>query len=162
MSAAWPIRPAWIFPLVYLVHLLDERFFGAGTAAWSTTHAGIDFTNEAWLVVNVLSFALFAGVAFAADRGRLPDWVFVTLASHLLLHGGMHVAGTLARPEPFPGVVSSALFNVPFALFVFLGGARFLDRRVWLGAAALGLATMQPIYHSLFRFLRPELLGGTP
>ena len=44
------------FPAAYAVHLLDERFYGEGTAAWSTAHAGIEFSNPAWWGINLVSF----------------------------------------------------------------------------------------------------------
>ena len=156
-AVAW-----WLFPLVYLAHLLDERFYGEGTAAWSTAHAGIDFSNDAWLAVNVASLLVMTIAAWAMDRGRLPAWVALTLAGHLLLHAFMHVAGTLARSSVFPGVGTSVLICLPFASFVIARAWRRFEPRVAIAALALSLATMQPLYHYLLDTLRPVILGGGP
>ncbi|GEM_PF-6757334 len=153
MSATRIVRRWWILPLVYLVHLLDERIFGDGTAAWATTYGGVDFTNEAWLAVNVASFALLFGAAFATDRRRFPEWVFATLAVHLLLHAFVHVGGTLARPVPFPGVLTSVVLLLPVSLVLLRRAARSLPRARFALGCGVGILTMQPIYDFLLRLL---------
>ena len=61
------------FPAIYFVHLLDERFWGVGTANWATAHGPLYFTNYAWLWVNVPSMLALALVVVLVARGAILD-----------------------------------------------------------------------------------------
>ncbi len=76
----------WLFPPAYLVHLLDERFFGNGTAAWATAHMGVYLTNDAWLIINVVWFLLLTLSTWLVSPGVVSGvticlpWAVITFA----------------------------------------------------------------------------------
>ena len=92
---ALPIRPtrpgAVLYPIVYLVHLIDERYYSIGTAEFSTQQFGVYFTNQAWWAVNVPSLIVLAATATLVARHVWPQWLAVALATHVALHGLMRV-----------------------------------------------------------------------
>ena len=149
----WPL-----FPVVYLIHLLDERFFGVGTANWSTLNDILYFTNEGWLWVNIPSFLLMLAASSAAGRGRLPQWVFVSIAMHLLLHGLMRISGSVVMPTLAPGVVTGALLCVPVSTFVYRRALGVLRPATLVRASLVGVATLQPVYHWLLHPWLPQPL----
>ena len=142
--------------MVYLAHLLDERFFGEGTAAWATEHTHLYFTNTAWFWVNLPSFVLFSWTAALAASGRLPVWCQVGLCTHLLLHALARVVGSLGTATLAPGVITGVALCTPAAFAVLARARPSLSQRGLAVGSAVGLASFQPLWHFL---LHPFLAG---
>ncbi len=76
----------WAFPPVYLIHLVDERFWPPGTADWATANSFLYFTNEAWLWVNAPSMLVVLLATALISARRLPEWVTVAMGLNVALH----------------------------------------------------------------------------
>jgi hypothetical protein len=144
-SAAWLA----LLPAVYLIHLLDERLSGIGTAEFATRYLEIRFTNSAWLAVNAPSFLAFAASALLVARHRWPDWVAVALATHLALHGLGRVPTSAWFATLAPGVVSGLAVCLPSGVATLLRGHRALTRAQFRIGVLVGLASFQPFWHFL-------------
>ena len=118
-------RWLWLFPPAYLAHLIDERFWGPGTANWAYANTGIYFTNAGWLAVNVPSMVLLT-VAAALSAARIwPQWVGVALAVHFVLHALVRIIGTPATGQIAPGVVTGVpMMRTSVSCPTFRAGAR--------------------------------------
>ena len=154
-----PIRWIWLFPPVYLTHLIDERFYGIGTAEWASHHTGVCFTNAAWLAVNVPSFLLLTLAAWLVARRSWPLWVAVALATHVGIHGVGRIVGTFAFESVSPGVLTGVIACLPLALFTYMRTVRVLSRGQLLAGFLAGVATLQPLWHGLL--LTVLLSGGS-
>ncbi len=148
----------WLFPPGYLVHLVDERFFGEGTAAWATAHMGVHLTNQAWLVINVVWFVGFLLVTWLIARGSLPEWVALALATHFAIHALTRVWGSAVFPGWSPGVVSGVAVGLPWAGAVFLRGLRELETKQVALAVGCGVLSLQPLWD----FLMLPILSPRP
>lgn len=144
-SAGW----IWLFLPVYLLHLLDERFFAMGTAEWATLHMGVYLTNEAWLVINVAWLAGLTLVVTLMARGAWPDWVAIVLATHLAIHSLTRVVGSIVFPGWCPGVVSGVGVGLPWATVTFVRGLRALPPRQLISGVVLGVLSLQPVWDFL-------------
>ena len=153
-----PTRWVWLFPPVYLAHLIDERFYGIGTAEWASHHTGVCFSNAAWLAVNVPSFLLLTLAAWLVARRSWPLWVAVALATHVGIHGVGRVVGSLVFESVSPGVVTGVIACLPLALFTYMRTARVLSRGQLLAGFLVGVATLQPLWHGLLLSVLPS--GG--
>ena len=147
------------FPPVYLLHLLDERFWGVGTANWATAHSYLYFTNYAWLWVNVPSMLALTLVVLLVARGRAPDWWVVALSVHLLLHGTMRVGGSFFYSSVSPGILTGVVLCVPLACRGLILAKRTLPKRALRLGVVAGLISFQPFWHVL---LHPLLPGAPP
>lgn len=141
-SRAWL---AW-FPVVYLLHLVDERYYWIGTANFATQYLGIYFTNAAWWAINVPSMLLLAGVAALVARGRWPEWVAIALAVHLALHGLGRVPTSLWTGTIAPGLLSGVLLCAPLSAAT-LWKARSLSGAHWRAGVLAGVVSFQPFWH---------------
>jgi hypothetical protein len=139
----------WLFPPVYLVHLLDERLFGIGTAEFATRYLGMHFTDFAWLLVNVPSFLLVTLTAWLVARRSWPQWLAVTLATHLALHALGRVPTSIWFSTIAPGLLSGLLLCLPLAVATWIWAERGLSRTQLLRGLLLGLASFQPLWHFL-------------
>ena len=148
----------WLFPPVYFVHLLDERFFGIGTAAWATRHMGVHLTNEAWLIINIVWFLLLTLITWLVARGTLPNWVVVILATHIAIHALTRVWGSVVFPGWSPGVLTGVVVGLPWAAVVFYRALRMYSRRQLALGVIGGIVSLQPIWD----FLMLPILSPRP
>ncbi len=149
-------RPASLAPwlvVAYVTHLVDECSTGRGLAEWATRVAGIPFSNDAWLLVNTISLAVFGGLAWAIFSKRLGALTLLLLAGHLFMHGTQHLAGALRFGEFSPGIVTGLVACLPASLLACKVALRSVSiGRAWIGFG-VGAATFQPIWHMLFLVL---------
>ncbi|MGI9592040.1 MAG: hypothetical protein ACR2P8_11780 [Myxococcota bacterium] len=150
---------AWlaVFPVVYLVHLVDERYFWIGTAEFSTRYFGIYFTNGAWWAVNVPSLLLVILASVLTARGTWPQWVAIALAVHLLLHGLLRIPTSLWTLEIAPGLLTGVALCAPLAAATLRRGYGAFPRPEWNRGLVVGLLSFQPLWHAV---LLPFLPAG--
>lgn len=141
--------PRWfaMFPVVYFVHLLDERYFWIGTAEFATEYLGIYFTNGAWWAVNVPSLILLTTAAIMAARGSWPQWVGTALGVHLACHGLGRVPTLLWTMEIAPGLVTGLLLCTPLAAAALWRGYTSLHTRDFAIGIVVGNLSFQPFWH---------------
>jgi hypothetical protein len=142
-SNAW----IWLFPLVYLAHLIDERYFWIGTADFATRYLGIYFTNAAWWLINVPSLLLFTLAVILIVRGTWPQWVAIALATHLALHGLGRIPTSLWTLTIAPGLVTGLLLCTPLAAVTLWRALSVLPRRSFVRGVMVGAASFQPFWH---------------
>jgi hypothetical protein len=140
---------AWLalFPVVYLLHLADERYYWIGTADFATQYLGIYFTNSAWWAINVPSMLLLAGVTVLLARGRWPEWVAIPLAVHLALHGLGRVPTSLATSTVAPGLLSGLILCTPLSAATLWKARRAFSGAQWRAGVLAGVLSFQPFWH---------------
>ena len=140
--------------VVYAAHLVDERYYWIGTADFATRYLGIHFTNTAWWAVNVPSIVLFSLAGALVARGTWPQWVALSLAVHLALHGLGRLPTSIWTREVAPGLVSGLLLCTPVAAVTFWRGYESLSRWETTRGVVVGVASFQPLWHfALLPFL---------
>ena len=149
VAAGFPPRWIWLFPLVYGLHLLDERFVGPGVAVWSTQAFGITFTNEAWLAVNVPTFAVLAVATWFVSRGYWPSWVTAALATHVAAHAILHTGASAWAVSWSPGLATSLLACVPLAVATFSRAFVSLTPGQLCRGVLGGVLSFQPLWHAV-------------
>jgi hypothetical protein len=157
MSAAPLLSSRWVslYPAVYFAHLLDERFFGVGTALWWMSRTGVYFTNSGWLAVNIPWFAFMCVAAWAVAMRRLPSWVELSLATHLALHALVRIVGSLVFLEWSPGVMTGVILCLPVAGFSWIRARELSGRERRIGILC-GVLSFQPVWHTVLLPLLPQ------
>ncbi len=146
----------WLFPPAYLAHLIDERFWGPGTANWAYANTGVYFTNAGWLAVNIPSMVLLTVAAALAAARVWPQWVGVALAVHFALHALVRIIGTAATAQVAPGVVTGVLICLPLALPTLSRGYRRLSMPDYRKGLLAGVFSFQPLWHTVLLPLLPK------
>ena len=149
---------AWLslFPVVYLAHLADERWFWIGTADFSTRYFGIYFTNSAWWAINVPSMIVLALATALLARGSWPQWVAIALAIHLALHGLLRVPTSLWTLAIAPGLITGFLLCIPLSAATLWRARRAFSRREAVNGLIAGVASFQPLWHFALLPLLPR------
>lgn len=136
-----------LFPLVYMLHLIDERYYSIGTADFATQYLGIYFTNAAWWAVNIPSLLLLAGATVLVARGQWPEWVAITLAMHLAIHGLGRVPTSLWSGTIAPGLLSGLLLCTPLSAATLWRARHAFSGAQWRNGVLAGVASFQPFWH---------------
>ncbi len=160
-STAPILSRTWLslFPPIYLLHLLDERFFGDGTAAWASEHMGVYLTNEAWLVINVAWFLGLSLATWLVSRRILPEWIVASLATHLAIHALTRLWGSAVFVGWSPGVLSGVVVCLPWATVALVRANQRLPTRQLVLGVACGILSLQPLWDF---FMLPMLMTNPP
>ena len=140
---------AALYPVAYLLHLIDERYYWIGTADFSTQFFGVYFTNEAWWAVNVPSLVIVTVTAILVVRQVWPQWLAVALATHVALHGVMRVPTSAWMLTIAPGLISGLVLCIPLSVFTLIWGWSALRRTQFRNGILVGIASFQPLWHFL-------------
>lgn len=140
----------WLFALIYGLHLLEEGLLPPGMVRWSNDF-GYSFSFEHWFVVSSASFVLFSGASWLVARGSWPSWVLVALATHIGLHGLLHLGASVWVRSVSPGTLTGILLALPLSVWTFRWALQELDRKLLLRSALLGAATFQAPWDLMIR-----------
>ena len=150
----------WLYPLVYFVHLVDERYFGVGTADFAAQLLDIYFTNTAWWWVNVPSMLLLGFATERVVRGAWPMWVVLAMAVHLAYHGLGRIPTSLWTASIAPGLLSGVVLCAPLALATAVWARERFTRRDVARGVVVGHLSFQPLWHLLLFPLLPTAPGA--
>lgn len=130
------LRLGWLFPVTYLIHILEEWF--GGFVAWYARTVGAGLGEGAFLSLNVAALAgMTLGVVLAYKFGALR-WLIVSFGAVTALNGAAHVAASLATLSYSPGVVSGALVWLPLGFVTVRAGRGALKRRSFVAGLVVG------------------------
>jgi hypothetical protein len=134
--------PAWLFAVVYALHLLDEGIIAGGLPEWST-QIGFHMSIANWLPVSSISFVVFITAVALVARRTWPSWVLISLAVHILLHALIHLGASTWWRSLSPGVISGVVLAFPLAIWTSYWAIHALDRRTLTRAVAIGALSFQ-------------------
>jgi hypothetical protein len=130
------LRLGRLFPVTYLIHILEEWF--GGFVAWYARAVGAGLGEGAFLSLNAAALAgMTLGVVLAHKFGALR-WLLVSFAAVAALNGATHVAASLATNSYSPGVVSGALVWLPLGFATVRAGRGALKRRSFVAGLVVG------------------------
>lgn len=125
---------AWLYPITFLIHILEEYFGGFYT--WASRNEGIQFTEGAFLSLISLAFVLVFVAAFLISRSAQMDWLLVCLAVVITLNTFSHGFDSVASMSYSPGVLSGLILWLPLGLLTLWKGLpRISQRSRWSGVA---------------------------
>ncbi len=131
------LRLGWLFPLTYLIHVLEEWF--GGFVAWYARAFCGGLSESAFLVANAAGLVgMSLGVALAYKFGAMR-WLFVSFGAAAFVNGVAHVAASLATLSYSPGVVSGAFIWLPLGFVTVRAGRGGLTRRSFAAGIIVGV-----------------------
>ena len=144
MNGRWYLVWAWVFPLTYLLHIIEEYWGGEGYSAYLLRLRGIHLSSTTFLIAHGFGLVLMVAGIILAWQFKFPNLLIVILASVVLLNGLGHTFISLLYAQYIPGLVTSILIWIPLGgttLLTFRG--RMSNIRYWLSmaiGAAISLA----------------------
>lgn len=148
----------WGFPLIFLLHDLEEIFTFEGFIKSRLTGYDlpgpilnfVDLTTAEFLVAVIFIFALTILVSYIGSRGKgnqVNLFIFLVGISILLINSITHVAQALIFYSYVPGLVTAIILVLPYTIYT-LNKFRLdyqLDRRHLVFLLMAGLLLQMPL-----------------
>jgi uncharacterized protein with HXXEE motif len=119
-----------LFPLVYLVHIIEE-VRGVGHAFNVSLNTFLILSAATWLLMIV-------GIVLAQRLG-FPHFIAVCLGSTIFLNGLWHIFNSLMNRGFEAGVVSGTVIFIPLGVATLIDLRNSMRRQRYMVAMVLGL-----------------------
>lgn len=134
--ALWPL----LFPLAYLLHIVEEVLGGVGFVQWTSYHLGGRLTVPLFALINGIAWPAVLVAAIVGSRVANVRWVLVAVASILFVNGFLHVGSSIVTSSYSPGTLTGVLLYLPLTIWALRRLVREVPRNgIWIGVLT-GLA----------------------
>ncbi len=105
----------WVLalPVLYALHLLEERFAGIGFPDWLNQYMGADLSMADFLAINVVAFSAVVLVTILFVRGIIPILPILVIVTVFGLNGLIHLATSVTTESYSPGTLSGLVGYLP-------------------------------------------------
>jgi len=119
-----------LFPLVYLLHIIEE-----------VRGVGHDFnvSLNTFLILSAATWVLMIVGVVLAHRLGFPHFIAVCLGSTVFLNGLWHIFNSVSNRGFEAGVISGTLLFIPIGLATLIGLRNSMRRQRYIVGAGLGL-----------------------
>ena len=123
---------AWLLPVFYLVHLLEEYYAGETFPVWFSRVLGADLSKEEFIWINSIGMSIFLFSAILYTLTRRNAVMVAVLGTVLFLNGFLHLFSSILSFSYSPGTISGLIIYIPmgYALRNFASPA--LPQNIWL------------------------------
>ncbi len=125
-------RLLWLFPLIYLLHIIEERW-GVGAPH------GINLSMKAFVILTGLGLVLMVFGVFLSLRLGFPQFLAVALGTLSVVNALSHIANCIYISGYDAGVITGTLLFLPLGLITLISFRRSLRAKRFLTAMAIGL-----------------------
>lgn len=138
-AAAAPAgRWAWLFPLAYGLHIVEECLLHF--PQWVAQRFGPFVGDRQFLLLNVALWLLMVACVLAVRARSAMAWLVLALAAVLGVNAALHLLGSAATRSYSPGSITAAFLYLPLVLYAFRQILPRVARGRALRAVALGAA----------------------
>jgi hypothetical protein len=147
---------AWLFPVTYLAHILEEALMGDRFSFWVLRITGREMSRRAFLTLNGLLLAgMIGGVLLI--RARQSVWLVPALGILVGVNGLGHLIGAITTRAYAPGVVTGVLMWIPLGAIALLGTTLWLTPGAWALGVGAGLLMCGLVFALGFGSSRPAM-----
>ncbi len=119
MNKLKPKFIVWLFPFAYLIHLLDEFFFGGGFAMWYSNLLNANLSEYDFLIINSTAFVLVITVSILYSLGKIKNFIPAVLGTLFFMNGLVHLMLSVATWIYSPGTISGIIIYIPLGVIVY-------------------------------------------
>jgi len=142
MSAATMPSWAWLFPVTYVLHVLEEAHAGESFGRWIGHVIGRQLgLREFYLVNGLLWLAMVAAIRLFRT-GPPAVWLLAALGSIVTVNGIGHLVGTLMIRVYSPGLVTGMTLWVPLGLVALWWARTKGSLGLWYSGVFVGILLM--------------------
>ena len=130
-------RLAWLLPLAYAFHILEEWF--GGFPEWIALVVGSPLPRASFIVISAIAMAAMIVATRAATASERYAWAGVAVATILLVNALTHALGTVVTGTYSPGMTTALLLYVPLAGLVLQRAVSQAQRSVFRTGLVTGI-----------------------
>lgn len=135
---------AWLYPLTFLIHMIEEYLGGFYT--WASQKQGIQFTETDFLILISLAMLLISIAAGLISRSTRMDWLLVCLALVILLNVVSHSIDSMVTQSYSPGLVSGLVLWLPLGVLTLWRGFPMVSVRSRWSGVLVGIFVYLVVY----------------
>ena len=119
MDKLKPKQIAWLMPLAYMFHLLDEYFMGEGFPDWFSGVFKVDLSNIDFAIINSVGLIATIVIVFLYNIDKVNSFVIAALGTLFFVNGIIHFLASLFTLSYSPGTISGILLYLPLGYLIF-------------------------------------------
>ncbi|MEX0787693.1 MAG: HXXEE domain-containing protein [Anaerolineales bacterium] len=146
---------AWLFPVTYLAHILEEALMGDRFSFWARRITGREMSRRAFLTLNGLLLAAMTG-GILLIRARQWVWLVPALGILVAVNGFGHLIGAISSRAYAPGLITGVVMWIPLGSIALLGSTIWLTPGAWSLGVVAGLVMCGLIFALGFGSSRPS------
>ena len=108
---------AWILPIGFFLHQLEEYF--GGFLEWYPSVMNATLSQEDFIIINSIGLSIVVLFAITYNLGVRNNFVFVVIGTLLFVNGIVHILATLFTWTYSPGVISGVVILLPLGRIVY-------------------------------------------
>ena len=105
------IQIAWLLPLAFFIHLIEEYF--GGLTDWFFSVLNFKMSDESFLVINLTALSIMLLFALAFSLGFRSKVILTVLITVLFANGIVHLLASIFTMTYSPGVISGTVLYLP-------------------------------------------------
>ncbi|MGH9968673.1 MAG: HXXEE domain-containing protein [Pyrinomonadaceae bacterium] len=123
----------WLFPVTYLLHIIEECYGGGGYSAYLERLRSIHVSPTSFLVAQGIGLALMVAGVLLARRLKFSNQFSAILGTAVLVNSVTHTVQTLVHGEYVPGLITAVLIWLPLGVATLLRFRNSMSSgRLWL------------------------------
>ena len=130
-------RWLWLFPLTYLLHILEEVTGVEGLH-------GINLSLNLFLFLSAGAWLLMTCGVVLAQRFGFPQFMGMCLGTTVFLNGLVHIVKSLTNRDYDAGVISGSMIFIPLGLATLISLRKSMRLRRYMVGVFVGI-TIQTI-----------------
>lgn len=135
---AFPEKWAWLFPLTYVAHILEEYWAGEGFYRWIARFTNWEMPPAQFLFLNALAWLLMVAGILLLRKTSSMRWLIISYAVTVLLNGSLHLAGSLYTGTYSPGLITGLLLWWPLGIMTLVRFWKITTRRAFRAGILIG------------------------
>lgn len=135
---------AWLFPVSYAFHLLEEWF--GGFPEWLAVIGGRPLPRAAFVAINLIAFTGVLLATRAAIRREEHGWLAISIATLVLVNGLAHIFGSLATRTYSPGLFTAVILYLPLGQLSLLRAWSQADRDRFIRGVGAGVTINAAVF----------------
>jgi hypothetical protein len=128
---------AWLFPLSYLIHILEE--YWGGFPAWIARFWGVESSSGNFLSWNGGALVMMMVGIMLVLKTKSYRWLLVSFGMVVLINGLVHAIASVVTKSYSPGLVSGLLLFIPLGAFTLTRAHRQVNRRTFRAGLIVGV-----------------------
>lgn len=110
---------AWFLPIAYLIHLVDEYFFGEGFSSWFSEVFGAGLSVSDFIIINTIGLAAMILIVILYNKNLVSNFFIAAPGTTLFINGLVHIAASIITASYSPGTISAVIVYLPLGLVIF-------------------------------------------
>lgn len=119
MKKLTALQAAWLLPITYSIHLLEEYFAGIGLPLWLSNLLGTNLSDSDFIIINSVAWVFMVVFATAYNLGHKNNMIMVALGTLVFVNGIVHLLLSVLTLTYSPGTISGVVLYIPLGRIIY-------------------------------------------